>query len=198
MFRGKSVPPVPFEKVLLTLGVGFEEIVAGARAPARMFEEMPKKVKEALHLLKEYAWRTKASLYLIGSRAKREEGTRADWDFAIPVFLRARGPTILLPSRIGRRMLLFPIRLISWISARRPIGFVSPSKKTQCLWLGGLFEDLSGGPHDRQTGPGCCRRGAGCLGEALLSQLHVLRLRERACRQRCPLRFGRQAFRSGI
>lgn len=138
MFRGKSVLSVPFEKVLLTLGVGFEEIVAGARAPARMFEEMPKKVKEALHLLKEYALRTKASLYLIGSRARGKKGTRADWDFAFR-FSSGKRPDdfVALKNRAADVAFPYPIDIVDISSS--PDWFCESIEKDAVPLVGGPF-----------------------------------------------------------
>ncbi|MFH0799032.1 MAG: helix-turn-helix domain-containing protein [Pseudomonadota bacterium] len=83
MFRGRSVLSAPLEKIIRELRTGLPDIVVEDASEDGVFARAPEKVQDAVVVLKGYALRESADLFLIGSRARRKRGVRSDWDFAI-------------------------------------------------------------------------------------------------------------------
>lgn len=82
MFRGRSVLSAPMEKLLLSLGVGLEDVVKKSVTTTKVLNEAPEQIKKVRLLLENYAKKYDASLFLIGSRARGKKGITSDWDFA--------------------------------------------------------------------------------------------------------------------
>ena len=109
MFRGQSIFTRPFEKIVHELGVDFSELLAQSSRLDGILGDAPDAVRRAALELQRYAERKKATLFLIGSRARGKKDFRADWDFGI--YFRGKLPTDF--ARIKQRLKdrAFPHRL---------------------------------------------------------------------------------------
>lgn len=83
MFQGKSIFTRPFEKIMHELGVDFSELLSQSSRLDDILGEAPDSVRRAALELQRYAERKKATLFLIGSRARGKKDLRADWDFGL-------------------------------------------------------------------------------------------------------------------
>lgn len=83
MFRGRYLLSTPLEKLLRVLEANFSDLATSTGAGNDMILAAPVGIRNACSILKDYAAREGADLFLIGSRARGRRGFRVDWDFAI-------------------------------------------------------------------------------------------------------------------
>ena len=108
MFNGESIFSTPFQKILRTLGVEFEQLVSSRGT--HVLESAPLRIQKAALELETYAHHCSADLFLFGSRARNKLGIRADWDFAF-FFPKDQKPSRFAVLKERVQDIAFPYRI---------------------------------------------------------------------------------------